>query len=179
MTDPITKSLVDLAEEFNGIIGTTTVEAETYPGEPERAPCGYFVVVPDVYIGGGIVFKASGPCWDNEIERPSQDPDDDDSEPIPVRDYLLAEMETLGRRVLEFVAAARGEAVVDMVKGAEEEGVPATCCECTAVGAWGIGKVRELKYKCKDTPGGPVALSSEAAVDGPPPSWCPLRGATP
>jgi len=94
-----TKDLISMAEDFNAII-----DEQLVPG-----PFGYFAVFPARLSGAAIIYRATPICCDDETERPYLDPEDDDSGLTPVRDYLLNEMETMGKRMLDFVASARGE----------------------------------------------------------------------
>jgi len=94
-----TKDLISMAEDFNAII-----DEQLVPG-----PFGYFAVIPDRLVGSAIIYRATSIGCDDETERPYLDPEDDDSGLTPVRDYLLNEMEAMGKRMLDFVASARGE----------------------------------------------------------------------
>ena len=107
--DQITmQDLMELARDLNECL--EEAEGDTSTGGQlcgSECPIGRFHVVPTGW-SGGIVFESWGPSWvDDCDERPPSDPESDDSDPIPLREHMLNEMEDLGTRVLKFVELAR------------------------------------------------------------------------
>ena len=92
--------LLALATELNELLYRAADGAD--------APMGTFSVFPAPWEVGSLIYDSWGTAWsDDDGERPLLDPEDDDSEPIPLRDHVINEMEVLARGILKFVLLAR------------------------------------------------------------------------
>jgi hypothetical protein len=92
--------ILELATDLNEYL-------EEADGDDSHAPIGRFAVTPMGY-NCGITFESWGPSWhEDDDDRPAVNVNDQDSEPIPLREHMLVEMESLGKRILAFVELAR------------------------------------------------------------------------